>query len=178
MTTVGAVQEPHVEDEAGVLGEDLEEPPRDVGAEAADAGLRQVDIRDEERFVARLEHDVGQRLGRRQRAGAAAACTFRPQRPGQRVAERRRRRLHLGLGVARLDVEDEVELRRLGEAGEQSVEHGQSRLHRRLAASIDVDADARRSLLAHPSERNAWTAYASTRSICAPTPRRRSSIRS
>ena len=64
---------------------------------------------------------------------------------------RRRRSLDLGLRVARLDVEDEVESRGLGEAHEQPVEDGQPRLDRRLAVPEDVDADARRSLLAHRS---------------------------
>ena len=51
-----------MQDEPRVLGQHLEEPPRDVGSEPPDAGLRQVDIGDEEWLVARLEHDGGQRL--------------------------------------------------------------------------------------------------------------------
>ena len=67
------------------------------------------------------------------------------------------------------------------------VEHGQPRVHRRLAAPVDVDANACRSLrsaqLGGSRSRRARAAddarrYASTRSICAPTARRRSSIRS
>src|SRR5579871_1924542 len=41
---VGAVEEADVQDEARAVGEQLEEAPRDVGAEAADARLRQVDV--------------------------------------------------------------------------------------------------------------------------------------
>ena len=86
-------EEPHVQDEPGVLGEHLEEASHDVGAEPADAGLRQVDVRDEERLVARLEHDVGERLRRgrahrsrgRARPPRAAAprarCRSPPRRP-------------------------------------------------------------------------------------------------
>src|SRR5205823_10410805 len=55
VTAVGAVEEAYVQDEPRVLGQHLEEPPRDVGSEPPDAGLRQVDIGDEERLVARLE---------------------------------------------------------------------------------------------------------------------------
>ena len=140
-----------MQDEPRVLGQHLEESPRDVGSEPADAGLRQVDVRDEERLVARLEDDVRERLRRRHRAGAVSAGAFRPQRAGERVAERRRRGLDLCLRVSGLDLEDEVEPRGLRQPREQLVEHGQARLHRRLAVPVDVDADACRSLLAHPS---------------------------
>ena len=154
VTAVGAVEEPHVEHEPRVLGEHLEEAARDVGAEPADAGLREVDVRDEERLVARLEHDGGERLRRRHGAGAVTACALGPQRPGERVPERRRRGVDLGLRVARLDVEDEIEPRGLGEAREQPVEDGKPRLDRRVAVPVDVDANACRSLLAHPAERS------------------------
>ena len=106
VTAVGAVEKAHVQDEPRVLGQHLEEPPRDVGPEPADAGLRQVDVRHEERLVARLEHHVGERLRRGERAGAVASRVLCPQRACERVADRGRRRLDLCLRVSRLDVED------------------------------------------------------------------------
>ena len=72
-----------------------------------------------------------------------------------------------GFGL-RLEVEDEVEPRHFREANEEPVEHREPGLDLRISATADVDPDARSSLLGQ----------ASTRSICAPTARSRSSIRS
>jgi len=113
-----------VQDEPRVLRQHLEEPPRDVGSEAADAGLRQVDVRHEERLVARLEHHVRERLRRSERPCTVASRVLRPQRAGERVADRGSRRLDLRLCVSRLDVEAEVEPRGLREACEQLIEDG------------------------------------------------------
>ena len=69
---------------------------------------------------------------------------------------------------ARLGVEDEIESRSLDEPCEQAVEHGQTGIDVGDSAAVDAQPDARRGGLGH----------ALTRSICAPTARSRSSIRS
>ena len=73
MGAVGAVEKPDVEDEPRMIGERLEKAPRDIGVEPADPGVRQIDIRDEQRLVAAFEHDMSKRLRRGEGLGAVPA---------------------------------------------------------------------------------------------------------
>src|SRR4051794_21113276 len=102
---IGSVQEAHVQGDAGSLGEALEEPARDVGAEAADARLGQIDVRDEERLAGHLEHDARERLRRRHRRKAVMASPVAAERLGERAPEPAAGLRHLELGGTRLDLE-------------------------------------------------------------------------
>src|SRR5581483_9003803 len=96
-----AVQQPDVQRHAGAVGEAFEEPADDVGAEPADAGLGEVDVRDDERLVGALEDDARERLGRRHRGGPVPARVVGPERLRERAAEGAAGLLHLDLGAAR-----------------------------------------------------------------------------
>src|SRR5689334_1945585 len=61
---IGSVQKPDMQRHARPLGELLEEAACDVRAETADARLRQVDVRDEQRDFRRLEDDARECLRR------------------------------------------------------------------------------------------------------------------
>src|SRR5581483_5326716 len=100
---VGSVQKSHVQRHACAFGEPLEEAAGDVGAEAADACLREVDIRDEQRRVRHLERNARERLGRGHESRAPPAPVA--QRAGKRPAERAARLGDLGLGGAWLHLE-------------------------------------------------------------------------
>ena len=49
MLRVAALDQPHVKGEAGALGELAQEVPDEIAAQARDARVREVDIRDDER---------------------------------------------------------------------------------------------------------------------------------
>src|SRR5579871_5630683 len=162
---VGAVEEPDVEDEPRMVGERFEEAADDVRAEPADTGVAQVDIRDDERLRVPLDDDVSERFRRRERLRAVPSRALVVQELGEGVAEGRAGRVDLRLGVAGLDVEDEVESRDLGHLLEEAVEDRQAGLDVPDPAAVDVQPDAGGRLLG---------IHASTRSICAPSARNRS----
>src|SRR4051794_25229845 len=137
---VGAVQQAHVERDARRLGEPVEKSPGDVGAEAADPRVREVDVRDEQGAVGALEHHARERLRRRHHRPAVTAPLA--QRTGQRTAERAAGLGDLGLRGARLDLEGDVEAGVLHEPLEQPVEDGQARLDGGRAAPAELHANA------------------------------------
>jgi NAD(P)-dependent dehydrogenase (short-subunit alcohol dehydrogenase family) len=117
-----------------------------------------VDIRDE-RAVDALDYDHRERL-----VGGDRRLAVRPD--GQprldRASQRRAGRVDLRLGVVGVDLESEVEACRARELAEEVVEHGDARGDVRHAGPVD----------------DACPAHSSARSIDAPNPRSRSSIRS
>src|SRR5438067_12291971 len=139
---VGAVQQAHMQRDAGSVRELLEETPRDVRTQPADAGLREVDIRDEQRVVRRLEHDVRERFGRRHDREAVAASRLLPQRHGECAPEGAARPGHFGLGGVGLDLEREVEARIVRQAPQEVVEHRQPGLDACRARAVKLDANA------------------------------------
>ena len=101
-----------------------------------------------------------------------APAAFRPQRVVERLSERAPGCRDLRLGLSGRDLEREVERRVLREQSEHVVEHRDTRRDLSLAGAVDVDASVELPGLIRLAH------YASTRSIEAPSARRRSSIRS
>ena len=114
---------------------------------------RQVDVRDQQRLVARLERDVRERLGRRNDGRAVAADAVLPQRCGERLAERATGGANLLLRVPGRDLEREVERGVGREQHEQMVEHGHAGRDVRVAAAVDVDPHLRARFLRGISRR-------------------------
>src|SRR5438105_5942178 len=164
-----AVDEPDVQRQPSSLRELLEKPRDDVALDAGDMGRREVDVRDDERAPGRLERDVRERLvgGHDGRPVAAAARDL--QRLGEGGAERATRRRDLLVRIARSHLEGEIEPGVLGEQCEQVVDDRNT--GRDVGPALTADGDTRSAL---PGGRH----QASTRSMWAPSPRSRSSIRS
>src|SRR2546421_1414684 len=62
-----ALDQPHVERQARALGELPEEPGDDVALDARNVGVREVDVRDDERPTGGFERHTGERLVGRDR---------------------------------------------------------------------------------------------------------------
>jgi hypothetical protein len=138
---IGAVQQSHVQGQPGTLRKPLEEAPRDVGTEPADARLREIDVRNDERLIRDLQHDARKRLCRRHRREPKTRSAVGTQRFGECAAERAARLRHLGFGGAGLDLEGKVEPRIVSQPFEQSVEYGQAGLDARGALSVQFHAN-------------------------------------
>src|SRR5215211_4281919 len=106
---VGAVEQTHVQRQRRTVRQLAQERGDDVGRDAAEPRLRQVDVRNQQRLLARLERDVRERLGGRNDGGAVAADGVLPQRCGERLAECATRRASLLLRVAGRNLEREIE---------------------------------------------------------------------
>ena len=167
---VAALDQPDVERQPGALGQLAQELGDDVGLEPADAGVGEVDVGDDERPARRLEGDVRERLVRRHRRGAVAAHAGVAQLGRERLAERASGSRHLVGGRAGLHLQRQVERRVLGEQRDQVVEDREAGRDRRLRLPARPPRE--------PAGEVRPARQPSTRSIRAPSPRRRSSIRS
>ena len=121
---VGTVDQPHVQRQRGAGDELLEKGSDDVVRHAADPNAGEVDVRHEQRRLARLQRDVRQRLGGRNDRGPMPANAFAAQWIRKRLAERASGRAHFVLGVAWSHFEGHVERRVGREQAEQVVEGG------------------------------------------------------
>ena len=166
---VVSLEQPDVERQTGSLREAAQEVADHVGGEAADAGLGEIDVRDDERLVARLERDEGERLavGHRSRA-VALAHAARGDGGRSACAERRACGGDLRRRDAGLDLQREIETRVAGKQLDEVVEDGDAGL----------DAHARGGRERRPGRAETRRPQTSTRSIRAPSERRRSSTRS
>ena len=137
---IGALDQPHVQRQPGALGELSQEGGDDVAGEAGDAGVAEVDVRDDERPPGRFDDDMRERLVRRHGGRAVTTAAACAQGVRERLAERAPGRGHLGLRLARRDLEHEIEGRVLRKQPEEVVEHRHAGDDARLAGARDVDA--------------------------------------
>ena len=83
---VRAVEQTDVQRQRRAVRELAQERGDDVGRDPAETRLRQVDVRHQQRLVARLERDVCKGLGGRDDRRAVASDGVLPQRCGKRLA--------------------------------------------------------------------------------------------
>jgi subtilisin family serine protease len=121
---VRTVDQPHVQRQRGAGDELLEKGSDDVLRHAADPNAGEVDVRHEQRLLARLQRDVRQRLGGRDDRGPVPANALAAQGIRERLAERASGRAHFFLGVAWSHFERHVERRVGRKQAEQVVEGG------------------------------------------------------
>jgi hypothetical protein len=141
MLRVRSIQQTNVERDARASRKLLEEPAGDVRAQAADARLREVDVRDEQRVVRRLDHDARKRLVRRHDREAVPARRILSERRRECAAEGAAGLGHLGLRRVRLDLEGEVEARVVRQAAQEMVEHREPGLDARRARPVKLHAN-------------------------------------
>jgi hypothetical protein len=127
---------------------------------------REVDVRDQARLVRQVQRDGCKRFARGNGANRVPARAGLAECHVQCLAERAAGRLDLRLRAVRSDLEHEVEASVAGEHAKEVVEGGQA----------GVDADVAGAV--HGQARHELRVHASTRSICAPSDRSRSSTRS
>src|SRR4051812_15337066 len=96
---VGAVEQAHVQCQRGAVRELAQERGDDVGRDATEPRLRQVDVRDQERLLAHLQCNVRQRLCGRNDGRAVTTDAVLAQGCGERLAERETRGANLFLRV-------------------------------------------------------------------------------
>gem|GEM_PF-4881624 len=155
--------------QARSLRELVQERGDEVRAEATDPRLGEVDVRDDERTAGCLERYVGERFVGGHDRGRVMPGALGAQRFVELLAEGSTRRGHLGVDASGLHLERQIEVGVLREQTEQVVEDGQPGrdVGRPLAVHDDTDG-------ASAGGRH----QPSTRSIRAPSERRRSSMRS
>jgi hypothetical protein len=185
---VASFDQTDVQCQSSGLGELVEEARSEVAGQPCDPRLRQVHVRDEQRAARRLQDDVRERLVHRYHPGTVASYAFGTKRLRERFTQRTAGRRDLDLGAAGLDIEREIERRRGREQRQQVVEHRHTRADVRLPPSRDVYARTCAPLSRRSHDDGGYSGWPSraqnprrqwsTRSICAPSVRRRSSIRS
>ena len=104
--------------------ERLEKARRQVAPEPACPGFGQVDVAGDERPRRRLERHLRERLVGRHERRAVPERAVRPEQRGKRLAERATRIGDLRLGVARRQLERELEPAAAREQRQQVVEDG------------------------------------------------------
>ena len=133
-----------------------------------DARLGQVGVRHDKRVVAGLERDKGERLAVRHRSRAVALRMLLAEMGPKRLPERPACGGHLRRRDAGLDFQGEIETRVLGKQLDEVIED----------RDAGLDAHARGGRQRHPGAKRPRRPQTSTRSIRAPSERRRSSTRS
>ena len=166
---VATLDQPDVERQPGPFGQLPQELGDDVGLETADAGVAEVDVGDDERPARGLEGDVGERLVGRHGRGAVAANAGVAQFGAQRLAERPSGSSHLVGGRAGLHLQRQIERGVLREQRDQVVEDGRP---------VEIDDRGLPRPPREPAGKVCPVRQPSTRSIRAPSARRRSSMRS
>src|SRR5215510_9538961 len=82
-----AVDQANVQRKPSARGQLVQEARDEVGAEPADPGLREVDVRDDERAPGRLEDDVSERLVRGRDGRSVTSDLVGGERFAKRLAE-------------------------------------------------------------------------------------------
>ena len=157
MVGVLALDQADVQRQLRGLGQSGQEASGDVGAETTRS--REVCVRSHETVAGRFHDDERERLGCEHHAAAVCSTT---QEWCECLAEGGPGGVDLGRRLPRVDLEREIEPPGGGELGEQVVEERYTRRDVGLAAA-GSDAGA---------------AHSSSRTMSAPSARRRSSIRS
>src|SRR6266550_1269648 len=150
---VSPLDQADVERQACALRELSQKPGDEVGREAADAHVGQIDVRDEQRPPRCFQGDVGERLVGRDDGGAVPARALGVQGSRERLAERPAGGRDLGIGLLRRHLEREVERRVLGQERQKMVEYGNACVDSRPAGAVDVDTCLQPAFLTRIADR-------------------------
>jgi subtilisin family serine protease len=122
-----SVHQADVQRQPGGVGERLEEAGSEVAAEPAGPRLGEVDVARNQRPLRDLQRDLGERLFGRKECRPVAWRAVGAKQRSERIAECAPRIRNLRLGVARRELERQLEPAGPRQEHEQMVEHGDAR---------------------------------------------------